>query len=971
MGELLSNGRLSASSKANIESGQTSGSDTDDIAGDESEDDILKNFERLERLRRDVANNLRLRPLRQQLHLKDNSVGSIEEDILISNPNVTSIGMDASSSTDTIKDSRIGLNPARNYNNYSKHNDNETINEEEDDYWSPYYSALSSSEMSALTIANSAHRPSYPSLQLQTNNRVQDFRSKSVPESDLDLDLASPTLSKEEAKKLIEKNTREGTDARDIIGKEVYIESPEPSPAISVYYTPTTELRSSPLSAVYVGKFGEDQSSSIDGSRDGDKNNVVRSLIGAGSDSRIDVEMTGKGENTDTFLAGAPISKPGREKPRNPFIKQTSAQPSPPVASQGQSTEDAATASSTSSIGAGVRTHRHPSRGMSIDELVARLDSGLAHPLVIDTRPCGEYLACRIRGSVNIAIPSLILRRSLHTKSGTASGSGVGAPSGLMSLEGLKAYVTTEAGRRVWEDMVGSGLEAGPGVKWDGTVVVCDEGMEEDEMEGRSVPTLPICWAVYALLERAVKCHLESHQGHSHREDLPETVAVRTVHFLKGGIAAVRLDSSADRLLRAGEEQERRSEEDGNLHRHLNNTGLFQIDTLASRSSHSSLSSSKLPVSTASSSDSSSEDSASSSSVPSLSSAQPSPNTLRLPPTTNSPSVPNSSSSNKMLCDMSPSPSPSALAFPPLFSKTRKGSIPNLRRIDTSSAERLVPKLTVRTVPIKSHTLAAPSAYPPPAASISRHSSASSLRSTHSPPRLNLNLVPPESHNAAGSSHSQLTSNKNGLTPPSSNNNSTECLLSPSVHHPSSSSLFYSSSNVPRTPTTPVGFNFASNSNGVYGAMPPTPSTARPEYDQPPSTEEDPLPVFSISTILPNFLYLGPEPSSPEHVDELMALGVKRILNIAIECDDDLGLGLRERFEKYTRIPMRDTVEEENVARSVREACDALGMYCFYFFLITLFLELISNDGGVCEQTMHAYIAHPRMCTAKQGNHVV
>ena len=61
----------------------------------------------------------------------------------------------------------------------------------------------------------------------------------------------------------------------------------------------------------------------------------------------------------------------------------------------------------------------------------------------------------------------------------------------MMSLEGLKAYVTTEAGRRVWEDMVGSGLEAGPGVKWDGTVVVCDEGMEEDEMEGRSVPTLP------------------------------------------------------------------------------------------------------------------------------------------------------------------------------------------------------------------------------------------------------------------------------------------------------------------------------------------------------------------------------------------------------------------------------------------------------------------------------------------------
>ena len=76
-----------------------------------------------------------------------------------------------------------------------------------------------------------------------------------------------------------------------------------------------------------------------------------------------------------------------------------------------------------------------------------------------------------------------------------------------------------------------------------------------------------------------------------------------------------------------------------------------------------------------------------------------------------------------------------------------------------------------------------------------------------------------------------------------------------------------------------------------------------------------------------------------------MGLGVKRILNIAIECDDDLGLRLRERFEKYTRIPMRDTVEEENVPKSVREACAALGA----FFLIvcrsmSLFIVLMPPD---------------------------
>ena len=116
----------------------------------------------------------------------------------------------------------------------------------------------------------------------------------------------------------------------------------------------------------------------------------------------------------------------------------------------------------------------------------------------------------------------------------------------------------------------------------------------------------------------------------------------------------------------------------------------------------------------------------------------------------------------------------------------------------------------------------------------------------------------------------------------------------------------------PRSPLTPTGF-------------PPSPVTARPEFDQPPTTEEDPLPVFTVSTILPHFLFLGPELTSPDHVEELQSLGVKRILNIAIECDDDQGLHLREKFEKYTRIPMRDTVEEENVARSVREACEALG----------------------------------------------
>jgi hypothetical protein len=116
----------------------------------------------------------------------------------------------------------------------------------------------------------------------------------------------------------------------------------------------------------------------------------------------------------------------------------------------------------------------------------------------------------------------------------------------------------------------------------------------------------------------------------------------------------------------------------------------------------------------------------------------------------------------------------------------------------------------------------------------------------------------------------------------------------------------------PRTPKSPL-----------TPLLPPSPLTARPGNNEPTS----PAPVFTISTILPGFLYLGPELVKEEHAVELEGLGVKRILNIAIECDDDAGLGLRQRFEKYIRIPMRDTVEEVNVAKAMKEVCEILGMY--------------------------------------------
>ena len=84
---------------------------------------------------------------------------------------------------------------------------------------------------------------------------------------------------------------------------------------------------------------------------------------------------------------------------------------------------------------------------------------------------------------------------------------------------------------------------------------------------------------------------------------------------------------------------------------------------------------------------------------------------------------------------------------------------------------------------------------------------------------------------------------------------------------------------------------------------------------------------FIVSTILPSFLYLGPEISSKEEIEELKKMGVKRVLNVAMECEDNQGLGLVKEFEKYHKIPMRDIVEETGVNKYMREACDFLSKF--------------------------------------------
>ncbi|KAG1823002.1 hypothetical protein EV424DRAFT_1321621 [Suillus variegatus] len=164
--------------------------------------------------------------------------------------------------------------------------------------------------------------------------------------------------------------------------------------------------------------------------------------------------------------------------------------------------------------------------------------------------------------------------------------------------------------------------------------------------------------------------------------------------------------------------------------------------------------------------------------------------------------------------------------------------------------------------------------------------------------------------------------------------------LHPPPASPSHLTLLHSNHTPPASAfNSSFNFNLTNGSclgnAGSYPQMPMTPSTAKPTptTSTPSGTSSDAeneREEFVISTILPNFLFLGPELISPSHVSELQSLGVKRIINIAAECTDDRGLMLRERFERYVHIPMRDCVEEEGVRKGLSEACNVLDEAALY-----------------------------------------
>lgn len=117
----------------------------------------------------------------------------------------------------------------------------------------------------------------------------------------------------------------------------------------------------------------------------------------------------------------------------------------------------------------------------------------------------------------------------------------------------------------------------------------------------------------------------------------------------------------------------------------------------------------------------------------------------------------------------------------------------------------------------------------------------------------------------------------------------------------------------------------ASNASNASNSQYPTFGSSMPNnilqngYEHQDTANNDAVVPFSVSVIIPGFLYLGPEPARQSDVEQLEAHGIKRILNMAVECETQERWG--GRFEKIATIPMRDSLAEVHVQERIREAC--------------------------------------------------
>ncbi|KAI8070670.1 protein-tyrosine phosphatase-like protein [Gongronella butleri] len=78
---------------------------------------------------------------------------------------------------------------------------------------------------------------------------------------------------------------------------------------------------------------------------------------------------------------------------------------------------------------------------------------------------------------------------------------------------------------------------------------------------------------------------------------------------------------------------------------------------------------------------------------------------------------------------------------------------------------------------------------------------------------------------------------------------------------------------------------------------------------------------FTISEVIPGFLYVGPEIETPDQAQQLMARPVKRVLNMAEECHDvALAPFIQANHIAYRKINARDTVEMQNIDHIIMDA---------------------------------------------------
>lgn len=88
-----------------------------------------------------------------------------------------------------------------------------------------------------------------------------------------------------------------------------------------------------------------------------------------------------------------------------------------------------------------------------------------------------------------------------------------------------------------------------------------------------------------------------------------------------------------------------------------------------------------------------------------------------------------------------------------------------------------------------------------------------------------------------------------------------------------------------------------------------------------PRTETDY--TFTISEIIPSFLYVGPEIETQEQAEQLLQhRQIKRVLNMAEECEDE---GLSKHTIIYHKISARDTLEMKNIELVMMEAVQFIG----------------------------------------------